>query len=283
MIPDFFHALTAWRKFDVAAHARILASAGHTDHWWPTADLGEAICRAYQNHDAPQLECTCGFYCFKARVDAEQHQQGSILARVEIWGRLAEHRRGYRAQYMRIEELFVSPSFSARPALESRYHVPVTVDQGADTWISENPCGLSPWSQLQSLPVSQLPYLLQNQVNPSPYQPSGQHQQQLFNQQLAQAQTQYHQQYQAMVNQIAAIAAAPQAPFMLPRGVSIPPVATSRPARFDVLFGVASVGTSINTTLTAYWAEIAADEEAKIVEDFDAMADRVTKHLTENT
>ena len=146
-IPDFFSTLTGWRKFDVAGNGRMLTSAGMTVHWWPTVDLGDAVCIVASDHEAPQLECTCGFYCYKERKDAEQHAQGSILAKVEIWGRIAEHTRGFRAQHMKILALFVSPSFAARSSLETRYHVPVNVDEGVSTWISENPYGSSSQNQ----------------------------------------------------------------------------------------------------------------------------------------
>jgi hypothetical protein len=163
-IPDFFHALIGWRKFEFAVGGRVLTSAGHTDHWWPMHDLGEALCRATGDHDAPQLQCSCGFYCYKTREDAQQHAQGSILAKVEVWGRLAEHTRGYRAQHMKILELFVSPSFSARSSLETRYHVPVTVDEGASTWISENPYGSSSPNPFQNPYQSRIVFAIHQQA-----------------------------------------------------------------------------------------------------------------------
>lgn len=168
-IPDFFHALTAWRKFDTTHGNRVLTSAGMTQHWWTTADLGEAICHAsnieVMQHDAPQLTCTCGFYCYKERADAEQHAQGTILAKVEIWGRLAEHKRGYRAQHMKILELYVAPGFSAIDALTKCYGVAVLIDEGASKWISESQYALSSLNQSQNpYGWQSLPYL--------PYNPS---------------------------------------------------------------------------------------------------------------
>jgi hypothetical protein len=66
MTPDFFSALTGWRKFDIANGGKLLTSAGHIDHAWPVANLGEAYCgeaycRAnwYESpaaaHEAPEL------------------------------------------------------------------------------------------------------------------------------------------------------------------------------------------------------------------------------------
>ncbi len=187
-IPDFLGCVTGWRKFALMENGRILTSAGHTSHVWPVADLGEAFCARgvsaydvardrYVTHDAPQLGCTCGFYCYKTCEDAQTHAQGSILAKVEIWGRLAEHTRGYRAQHMRIVELYVAPSMSGLvDVLVKRYGVAVFVDEGANKWISESPyvsLSQSQWQNLQNgvyLPYPSGTVIVPTWTSPSLYQ-----------------------------------------------------------------------------------------------------------------
>lgn len=280
--PDFFHTLTGWRKFDTANGGKLLTSAGHVDHAWPVSDLGEAYCRSGwaeshgSQHDAPQLNCTCGFYCYKERADAEQHAQGRLLAKVEIWGRLAEHARGYRAQHMKILELYVPPNFPEIVALTKRYGVAVFIDEGAETWTSENPYASSlpnPWPSQPAFIPNQTPQL---QIQPppnSPYlnllgnvgmQPAiGHALQALANYQNQIAQQQYQNAYAAMQQQynyapslLQLVALAPKAPIVM--------------ADFE-------------------WEEIEADESPEpVVTDaifaesemeFDPVADRVNARL----
>lgn len=150
--PDFFTELTGWRKFAVRDHGRVLVSANYPQPW-AGVDPGPAICTldlsgvfiffsATPAHPitepCPCLTCSCGYYAYKTRVEAEQHQQGSVLARVELWGRLVEHRRGYRAERIRIAELFVLRDYPevGRAGLAARYGVPIHVEEKT-AWISE--------------------------------------------------------------------------------------------------------------------------------------------------
>ena len=132
-LPDFFVALTGWRKFNTRDSGRVLVSANHPIPWL-SADPGEAVCVAEdanrsvydpstdriieQNErhpksvSTPALKCSCGYYVYKRRMDAQLHHQGDVLARVEVWGRIVEHAHGYRAGRIKIVELFVSPDDS---------------------------------------------------------------------------------------------------------------------------------------------------------------------------
>ncbi len=290
-IPDFFHAITAWRKFDTTGNDKLLTSAGMTDHVWPVADLGEAYCRSMGNHDAPQLECSCGFYCYKDRADAEQHAQGRLLAKVEIWGRLAEHARGYRAQHMKILELYVAPGFTAIDALTKRYNVAVFIDEGVNRWISENPYGSlsqNPWQNLSlsgGIGMSQSPYNPSANLYPPSYQNVYQQALAQYNQQSSQNQLNALQNAMALQNYarssaIQLLGLAPKAPYVLTNSTTV-----SASPRFDVLYGHATVGAAPAMSVAFEWEEIEDDalpvKDAEIVEDpsFDPVAERVTRRL----
>lgn len=291
-IPDFFHALTAWRKFDTTNGQRMLTSAGHTDHVWPVADLGEAYCRAGVEHDAPELSCSCGFYCYKERTDAEQHAQGTILAKVEVWGRLlAEHKRGYRAQHMKILELYVAPGFAAIDALTKRYGVAVFIYEGASKWISESPSALSSSSLYasgwNSLPLTNAPYLPYNpNTTPSPSQwgnqigaLSGHAIAALQQYQNQSALNGYNAQYQQQLQNylasqaLTALSLAPKAPYMM------------MPTKLVTMGGSGAI------TVEGWYDDI--DETPKVTTpepqrenadpepDFDPVADRVNARLQE--
>jgi len=159
VIPDYLEPLTGWRRFNLRQRGSLLVSANYPTPW-PTRDPGEACCIAEANayfttlqgaedwephapdDPVPQLGCTCGFYAFKDRARAEDHHQGSVLARVALWGRVAVHVHGYRAQRIRIEELFCDHRAVVTPqALRERYQIPVT--EVESTWTLENPSGSS--------------------------------------------------------------------------------------------------------------------------------------------
>lgn len=181
MIPDFFHVLTGWRKFDALVNGDAILKSVAAAQMWPSAELGAAFCVGTYEHDshlAPALNCSCGYYAYKTRDDAAKHSQGKLLVRVELWGRIAEHERGYRAQHMKIVEIFLPPDFPARSALEARYRCPVVIDEGVTKWILESPfesLSLSPWSNqgmsYLSPPLFQpltMTYSTTPNVNPSP-------------------------------------------------------------------------------------------------------------------
>lgn len=49
-----------------------------------------------REHQAPDLNCTCGFYAYKDQRDA-----GHSAVKVELYGHVIEHEHGYRASRMR--------------------------------------------------------------------------------------------------------------------------------------------------------------------------------------
>lgn len=51
-----------------------------------------------QVHDAPGLNCKCGFYGVKDKADA----YGMFVAEADFYGTVIEHEAGYRAEYQRI-------------------------------------------------------------------------------------------------------------------------------------------------------------------------------------
>lgn len=48
-----------------------------------------------EHHEAPSLDCTCGYYAMK---DVAAIPQGEVYGRIALWGHIVEHDFGYRAQ-----------------------------------------------------------------------------------------------------------------------------------------------------------------------------------------
>ncbi len=188
MTPDYFAPLTAWRRFALTHSNSVLMSVNQQLPW-PSAESPEACCIVeasmpfsrfpphLPDEPCPKQDCCCGFYAFTDRADAEQHDQGSVLARVVIWGRVVVHTRGYRAARMRICELFIShPLATALPALRARYHVPITIEE-LPSWTLDNrsaPLSSSPSSYQASQLQQAIQTMGQFQGRLMPYPPSNQ-------------------------------------------------------------------------------------------------------------
>ncbi len=72
---------------------------------WPSAEL-EASCRYCEK--VPSWGHVCGIYAAKTPDDVHAfHGGSSIVGRVEMWGDVIEHDRGYRASHARITALWV--------------------------------------------------------------------------------------------------------------------------------------------------------------------------------
>jgi hypothetical protein len=97
-----------------------------SDHGWSDGP-NTARCRVThgdQIHDVPDPECTCGFYAYaSARAADEYPHARHVLAVVACWGRVIAGTRGIRAQYARIEGVWMSgkvPDYLRR-AVAARY------------------------------------------------------------------------------------------------------------------------------------------------------------------
>lgn len=96
---------------------------------WRSAEPPAAQCMPFQDtqfrHVAPKVSCMCGYYAFKKPEDVAVW---SIEAKVEMWGNVIEHEKGYRSEYVRLLTLR-SGRATPRPvvaldALSERYGVP---------------------------------------------------------------------------------------------------------------------------------------------------------------
>jgi hypothetical protein len=180
-IPDYMAPLEGWRAFGLTQGNAVLRSVVQKVPW-PSVESGEACCldpglgfgghRHGAEEPCPKERCTCGFYAYKTREQAEHEgDQSLVLARVALWGVVVIHERGYRAARMRIEELFVPQGLdTAVAALMDRYPVPLHVVE-APPWTSaylNAPSTSNPSQYQQQL---QQFYQLNPRLLPSPYNP----------------------------------------------------------------------------------------------------------------
>jgi hypothetical protein len=113
-----------------------------SDHAW-TDGANAARCRITNGdgHDVPGTECTCGFYAYaSARAADEYPHARHVLAVVACWGRVIAGTRGIRAQYARIEAIWMSPKVPdyLRDAVARRYPA-LRVESDVDGLLADFP------------------------------------------------------------------------------------------------------------------------------------------------
>lgn len=95
---------------------------------WPANAPKEASCHNSNRHkEIPAKRCLCGIYALKNPLDAY------LYGKVALWGRIIEHKDGYRAQYAYPVELYVPGNYSIYQEIGERYSIPVTVIKKEET------------------------------------------------------------------------------------------------------------------------------------------------------
>lgn len=90
--PDLAHGIVAWRAWRIRKGR--LRSALISEALWPEDKPLEAVC---QHPNAPRMDCSCGIYA--AKSPEQVSMLGDTYGKVLLWGKVIEHKDGYRAQY----------------------------------------------------------------------------------------------------------------------------------------------------------------------------------------
>ncbi len=94
--PEAVDGWRAWSVVEVEGQLR-LSSLTRAEPWEPATPFVATCPR--RGHEAPGRSCSCGVY---AATEPEELARlgriaGAAIGQVSMWGRIAEHRRGYRA------------------------------------------------------------------------------------------------------------------------------------------------------------------------------------------
>ena len=107
---DLDAPIFAWRLFVVRGGLLWPTSSMGSYSWsrtsYPCGVTWEAHCGQYreEDHAAPNLYCTCGFYGLNLAIpkfDIPTGPFAMIAALVALWGNYIEHEKGWRSQHMR--------------------------------------------------------------------------------------------------------------------------------------------------------------------------------------
>jgi hypothetical protein len=112
---------------------------------WLSSWVRRCLSRSVETHPAPAWGCECGIYAMARLEDDEDlkisphvFQRGPLdrVMRVagvaQLWGRVVQHDRGYRAEYARVLKLLTVPSLvrvrdseGVLEAIARRYRIPL--------------------------------------------------------------------------------------------------------------------------------------------------------------
>ena len=147
--PDVYAgpAFLGWRSWRILPFERLgeppslrlCASGRHgLPKVWHPREAMRAVCGKFNTvHDAPWIDCECGFHAYRERDRAEDHlmsfaaHNGRVVAwafgQVSLWGRIVEHADGWRAEYAYPYALTVFADREIAAKLRGLYGVDVDV------------------------------------------------------------------------------------------------------------------------------------------------------------
>jgi hypothetical protein len=112
--------VVGWRAWLIRAAAKIehrqVTALWQQGIVWPSGQRLQAICTTgprLAGHDdpAPCRHHTCGIYAWKQPDDVYVSTRSTIIGEVNLWGRIIECRRGYRAQYAYPRRLYAAGEY----------------------------------------------------------------------------------------------------------------------------------------------------------------------------
>jgi hypothetical protein len=81
-----------------AADIRLLPIAD-TGRPWPAREPMRAECARRRHHRVPAVDCTCGIHATAEPDLLRRTRDPAVLGTIALWGRVAEHEHGLRAEY----------------------------------------------------------------------------------------------------------------------------------------------------------------------------------------
>jgi hypothetical protein len=108
--------LLGWRTWTVTeTPAGVRLCSVIYERLWTPGQVARATCLQHEDHEAPELECACGFHAARDPVDAisylrgrdEPRTIGRVLGEVTLSGAIVETETGWRAEAAYPARLYV--------------------------------------------------------------------------------------------------------------------------------------------------------------------------------
>ena len=124
--------IIAWRSWQLRLGRRgvRLRPVGAGQPVWEPLEPARATCARKRFHRAPADGCTCGLHAAKDLATLRATRSPSVIGTVALWGRVVQHRLGYRARLGYPQRCrLVCPECIWRPGLQTARPALVTVLQ----------------------------------------------------------------------------------------------------------------------------------------------------------
>ncbi len=170
-VPDYISPIVGYRVWTLSTMG-LKSLCG--EQWHPSKSLA-ARCRAStvvgtiagraeaaDNHDAPQVNCTCGIYAAKTLHHyGAGYEQYGIHGEVYLWGTVVEHERGWRAQLAYPKNLFLSLDALPFTLAEIWPRLQALTLYGSDIFVLDNNQTISLWGKNSGFDPAGLDYLIE--------------------------------------------------------------------------------------------------------------------------
>jgi hypothetical protein len=113
-------------------------------------------------HEPPHSDCTCGVYAAKNVEHLRQfgYENRGIHGEVYLWGRVVEHKLGWRAQFAYPKSLFLPPEAIPFSLSEIDARLKTLIAFGADIFIVGDHESISFWKNGSGYDAAGLDYLI---------------------------------------------------------------------------------------------------------------------------
>jgi hypothetical protein len=119
LVPDAIEPVVGWRAWQPYGMGALISPLYISA--WPWREPFKAACFGKGHHRAPVKSCECGIYIAKDLQKAGQYGCTTI-GKVYGWGKVVEHRLGWRVQYAYPKEIY---TIQTEEEAFSGYGVPV--------------------------------------------------------------------------------------------------------------------------------------------------------------
>lgn len=94
------HGVRTWTLAGTrnGGEARLFPIAGTTRAWPPRSPM-RAECARRRHHLVPGRDCGCGIHATRDPDLLRRTRDPAVLGTVDLWGRVAEHEHGFRAEF----------------------------------------------------------------------------------------------------------------------------------------------------------------------------------------
>lgn len=136
-VPLYSNYITGWRVWRWYPATQLLGAIS-SSVTWPPGRMMRAECSIAMRRKSPHSfdGCTCGLYASNKLVDCRRLTSYCFYGEVALWGQVAVHEHGYRAEYAYPLTIYIPLAWEIRASSSltrtqealSRYGVPVFVE-----------------------------------------------------------------------------------------------------------------------------------------------------------